>query len=150
MVKITQGMRQAVDHEKKGTSRAALYYGIFFVGMAVIIGGLVYFQIWRRKQTEWELNDPMALVKELDWVHQLSDPEKRFMQELSTKYALPSPLKLFVEPKYLLEAMESDSFISARSLVRRLLSKLFDITPEGNTATPGSIIDTSLHSQFKQ
>jgi hypothetical protein len=72
----------------------------------------------------------MALVKELVFVHQLSDQEKRFMQELSERYALTSPLNLFVEPRFLLEALESDSYVSARTSVRRLLAKLFDIADE--------------------
>ena len=126
----TRRTRMRWDDVSGGFNRRTALYGTFLAIVVVIVAGLVYWQIRQRKQAEWELNDPMALVKELNFVHQLSDQEQRLMKELSDRKELSSPLKLFVEPKFLLEALESDSFVSARPSVRQLLSKLFDITDE--------------------
>ena len=92
----------------------------------------------------------MALVKELSVVHKLTEQEKKLMQEVSNRNALPSPLQLFVEPKFLLEAREDDSFIAAQPAVRRLLSKLFDIGAEGDENSimlPGMNSETLVYPQ---
>ena len=131
---VIQGMQRAGDPQKKEIGRAAWYYTFLLFGVAIVVAGVVCWRMWRQRRAEWELNDPMALVKELVFVHQLSDQDKRFMQELSEKNSLTSPLSLFVEPKFLLDALESDSFISAQTSVRRLLAKLFDITADEDDA----------------
>ena len=152
--RITEAVRQAADHEKKGTSKAIVVFGIIVAAVAAVAGGLVYWKIWHQKQIEWELNDPMALVKELNFVHQLSEQEKKLMQELAERNALPSPLKLFVEPKLLLEAWEDITFDPERPLVQHLLSKLFEITPEGieqenKTSTAIRVgADTTIYSSI--
>jgi len=139
--RITQALQKTVDPEEKNTSQSILHFGMFLAGLAVVIAGLVYWQIWRRGRAEWELNDPMALVQELTLAHQLSDQEKRLMQDISAKNSLSSPLKLFVDPKFLLETWEKDSALSL-STVRTLLSKLFDITMEnGESLTVAEELD---------
>ena len=135
------------------TWRSFLYYGMFFVVVAIVVGCLIYWQVLSQKKMDWEMNDPKALVQELNYVHQLSEQEKHVMQELSDKNALPSPLKLFVEPDFLLKALESDSFTPARSTVRQLLSKLFDITPEDSETSAvlsGMNSKTTLYSPRTQ
>ena len=131
---VTEGLRQAGDPEgrREFNSRVLPLYGAFFAGLTILIGGWYYWKVWKQKRAEWELNDPVALLKELNFVHQLSDQERQLMQELSDENSLSSPLKLFIEPKFLLEALKSDAFAAAQPSVRQLLSKLFDITPEGN------------------
>ena len=109
-------------------SRAFISYGIFLGITAVLIAGFLGWRVWRQKKKARELSDPMFLVYELNSAHQLSEPEKRVMQELSEKNSLPTSLKLFVEPKYLLDALENETFASSRLEVQQLLSKLFDIT----------------------
>lgn len=135
--RILQGFQNAGNPEvrKEGFVQALWHSTLLLAVIAAMVAGLFYWQAWQKKRMEWEVNDPMALVKELNFVHQLSDPEKRLMQELSKKNALSSPLKLFVEPKFLLAAWDDDSLRSSRSSVGRLLSKLFDITTEIGEAT---------------
>ena len=130
---IITAMQSVADNEKRHNDnrRMLFYYSLFLAGVIAVAVCLVYWQHRRRKQTEWELNDPMALVKELNFAHQLSEQEKRLMQEVSSKNTLSSPLQLFVEPKFLLDVWEDDSFVSSQPLVRRLLSKLFDIAVGG-------------------
>ena len=140
---LARGLQKEFSPDAERTNQAFLYYGSFFVVLAIIVAGLVYWQIWRRNRAEWALNDPMALIKELNYVHQLSDQEKRLMQEISDRNALPTPLKLFVEPKFLLEALENDLHISDRSSVRQLLSKLFDIAFEENDGVSGVLTDSA-------
>jgi hypothetical protein len=135
--RLSEGIQQGVNPEKKENSRVLWHYGIILICIAIVIAGLVYWQVWQKKRAEWEQNDPMALVKELNFVHQLSEQEKRVMQEISEKNALLTPLNLFVEPKFLLEALESDSFVAVYPSVRRLLAKLFDITDGGENAPSG-------------
>jgi len=64
----------------------------------------------------------------LNVAHQLSEPEKRLMQELSEKHSLATSLNLFIEPKYLLDALDNETFASSRPEVQQLLYKLFDVT----------------------
>ena len=132
---ITKALQQSVNPDEKNFGQTALQYGLFLTGIAVVIAGLVGWQVWQKRKREWELNDPMALVQELNFVHQLSEHEKRLMQELSTQNALLSPLKLFVEPKFLLETWENDFTSLSRPTVRQLLSKLFGITVEDREAS---------------
>jgi len=139
-------MRRTVDDASDFNRRAFQFYGFFFAFVAVVIAGLVYWQVWKRKKTEWEVNDPMALVKELNFVHQLSEQEKQLMRELSENNSLPSPLKLFVEPKFLLDALESDTFFDVQPSVRQLLSKLFGITTEESEISDVVGMDTELYS----
>ena len=134
-IPIIQGLQQAGDVEKRSAGRAFVTYCIFLAGTAVVTSGVVFWQIRRKKYAEWELNNPMALVKELYFIHQLSEPEKKLMQEISDKNSLSTPLQLFIEPKFLLKIWESGSFSASRPLVRRLLSNLFDIVAEGDEAT---------------
>ena len=93
----------------------------------VIISSFLGWQLWQRKRMDKIMNDPMFLVYELNSAHQLSEPEKRLMKELSEKNSLPTPLKLFVEPKYLLDAWENNAFAGSQPTLQQLLSKLFDI-----------------------
>ena len=145
------GLQNAGDPEKRGAGRyGVMYYILLFGVLTVLIAGLVYWQRLRREQMEWALSNPMALVGELSFVHKLSEQEKKLMLEVSNRNALPSPLQLFVEPKFLLEAWEDDSFVSVQPVVRRLLSKLFDIVTEGgeNTAMlSGMNSVTQVYSQ---
>jgi hypothetical protein len=149
-VRILTGLSNAGDPEKREAGRYGVMYYVFLIGIiTALIASLVYWQLLRKKRSEWELNHPMALFKELSFVHQLSEQEKLLMQKLSQRKALPSPLQLFVEPRFLLEAWEDDSFVSSQPLVRRLLSKLFDITTEGGelSAVAGMNSETKIFSQ---
>jgi len=129
--RVSRSLQKAFDSDPQRTSQTFLYFGTFLGGLAILSAGLVYWQMWRQKRMERELNDPMFLVYELSSAHQLSEQEKRVMQALSEKNSLPTPLKLFVEPRYLLDAWESDTFASSHREIRLLLSKLFDIIKEG-------------------
>jgi len=134
--RIITGLKTAGDPEKRNAGRSELMYTALFIGgTAVLIVGIVYGLLWQKKRMEWALHDPMALVQELNSVHQLSEQEKWLMLEVSKKNALPYPLQLFVEPKFLLAAWEDDSFVSSQPLVRRLLSKLFNITTESGESS---------------
>jgi hypothetical protein len=129
---IVQGIQRAADPQGRNAGRPGMgCYILFLIVGAVVIGGLVYWNLWRLKQLEWKQIDPMALAQELFLVHQLTEPEKRVMRDVSEKNALPTPLQLFVEPKFLLEALENDSLALYRNTIRRLLSRLFDIIIEG-------------------
>ena len=150
MDRIRQSFQEGFSPSSEKTSQNLRNFGLLIAAVVLVAAGVTSWQLWRRRQAEWALNDPMALIKELNYVHQLSDLEKRLMQELSQQNALPTPLKLFVEPKFLLDALESGSFVAARSSVRQLLSKLFDITAEGSE-TSGVLTDSSSkHSSPKQ
>jgi len=136
--RIITGFNIAGDPEKRIAGQPKTIHVVLLIGsIAAAIAGFVYWQLWREKRKATALNDPMILVKELSFAHQLSDREKRLMLEVSNKNSLPSPLQLFVEPTFLLVAWEDETFASSQPLVRRLLSKLFDITFEGgeNTGT---------------
>ena len=125
--RIAKSFKDAMDPAARQQSQALLNYGIFLGIAAVIVAGVVYWQMWRHKRAERELSDPVFLVNELNSAHQLSEQEKRLMRELSEKNSLATPLKLFIEPKFLLDAWESDAFATSQSEVQQLLSKLFDI-----------------------
>jgi len=127
MQRTSRSFQRAFDSDPRQTRREFLYYGIFLLVTAIGVAGFLGWQVWQRKRTERELNDPMFLIYELNSIHQLSEQEKRLMQELSERNSLPSPLKLFVEPKFLLDACESETFASYQTTARQLLSKLFDI-----------------------
>ena len=153
---LITGLQNAGDPEKREAGRyGTMYYVLFFSVLTVLIAGIVYWRVWQQKRMDWALNDPMALVEELSFVHQLSKQEQRLMLEISNRNALPSPLQLFVEPKFLLEAWEDESFVSTQPVVRRLLSKLFDITTEEGKNTTmltgmnsaGMNSATQVHSQ---
>ena len=152
--RIFQALQKAgsSDAKKEGLGQALRYSALTLAGIAVVIAGVLYWRTWKNKRTEWEINDPMALVKELNTVHQLSELEKRLMQELSKKNALSSPLQLFVEPKFLLAAWKDDSFTSSRSSVSRLLLQLFGIAAETGTAATvsGLNFDTIDYSHSGQ
>ena len=125
--RIAKAFQQDMNSSAQQQGQTLLNYGIF-LGIAAVIGaGLVYWQMWSHKRKERELSDPAFLVNELFSAHQLSEQEKRLMRELSEKNSLATPLKLFIEPKFLLDAWESDAFASSQSEVQQLLSKLFDI-----------------------
>jgi len=132
---VIQGLRQTGDPDAKNFGQTARKYGLFLAGIAAVVAGLVGWRRWQQRKAEWELNDPMALVLELSVAHQLSEREKRLMLDISVQRALSSPLELFVEPKFLLEALDNGAVGMSRSMVRQLLSKLFDITVEGNQAS---------------
>ena len=144
-----QEIQNAVDPENRGFYHSAVYYALFLFGVAVVIAGLFGWKIWQRKREEWEINDPMALVRELNHVHQLTEQEKHLMKELSAQNALPTPLSLFVEPKFLLEALGNNAFDPLRSTVRRLLLKLFDIIAEAgeSSSASGSEYETTIYSR---
>ena len=141
----------AGDPENRRVGRRDLMLIALCIGVpTVLIAGLVYWLQWHKKRTEWALNDPMALVKELSLVHQLSEQEKRFLLAVSNRNSLSSPLQLFVEPKFLLKAWEDDTFVSSQPLVRRLLYKLFDISTESgefSIVLPGMNSETQIYPQ---
>ena len=124
---ISDSFRMEFTHDPQQQGRALMNYGIFLGIVTVIFASFVAWQMWTRKRVERTLNDPMFLVYELNSAHQLSEQEKRLMLELSEKNLLSTPLKLFVEPKYLLDALENEKFVSSQPTVQILLFKLFDI-----------------------
>jgi len=125
--RISESFRQDFDPDARQSGRVMKNYAIFLGIAAALIACFVGWQMWRQKRLASEVNDPMFLVYELNSVHQLSEQEKRLMQELSEKNSLSTPLKLFVEPKYLLDAWQSETYASSQPTIRQLLSKLFDI-----------------------
>ena len=127
MERISRSLQRGFTDDTQQT-QTLISYGIFLGITAVLIIGFLGWQVWRQKRKARELSDPMFLVYELNSAHQLSDPEKRLMQELSEKHSLPTPLKLFVEPKYLLDALDNETFASSQPEVQQLLYKLFDVT----------------------
>jgi hypothetical protein len=145
---VRNSLRYAFDPETKQTGEALKYFAVSFTGLLVVVGGFVYWQIWRQKHLERALKDPTFLVQELNNVHRLSEPEKRLMQELSNNNDLSSPLDLFVEPKFLVDAYENEEFVSARPVMRHLLSKLFDISIEGGGDSTASktIMESAVFS----
>ena len=126
MDRVSRSLQQALTSETQ-QSRTLLHFAVFLGIAAAVLAGFLVWKMWRQKRKEKVLNDPMFLVYELNSAHQLSEQEKRLMQELSEKHSLPSTLKLFVEPKFLLDAWESEAFASSQPTVRQLLTKLFDI-----------------------
>ncbi|MDR0327567.1 MAG: hypothetical protein LBI05_04650 [Planctomycetaceae bacterium] len=149
---VIVGIQNAADPEKRtaGQNRP-LYYVLVFVVVPVLIAGIFYWRLLRQKRIERELNDPMFLFNELIFVHQLSVQEKSLIQKISDRNALTTPLQLFVEPSFLLEAWKDDSFVSSQPLVRRLLSKLFDMNTEGGESSTmsgmGSETKVYLHKE---
>jgi len=127
MDRISRSFQRAFADETQ-QSQALLSYGVFLGIAAAIIVAFLGWQVWRQKKKEKELNDPTFLVYELNAAHQLSEPQKRLMQELSEKHSLPTSLKLFIEPKYLLDALDNETFAPSRPEVQQLLYKLFDVT----------------------
>ena len=125
--RLSASFQKDFDPETKQQGQVLKNYGIFIGIVVVIVGSFVGWQMWRQNLRIKEVSDPSFLVNELISAHQLSEQEKRLMQELSEKNSLSSPLKLFVEPKYLLDAWQSGTFASSQSTIRQLLSKLFDI-----------------------
>jgi hypothetical protein len=125
--RISESFRKDFDPEARQSGRVLKDYAIFLGISAAIIACFIGWQVWRQKRLAREVSDPMFLVYELNSLHQLSEQEKRLMQELSEKNLLPTPLKLFVEPKYLLDAWQSETYASSQPTIRQLLSKLFDI-----------------------
>lgn len=125
--RISESFQQDMNPSTGQQWQSLLSYGLFVGVVAVSVVAFICWQMWRHRRMEWELNDPVFLVQELNSAHQLSEQEKRLMRELSEKHLLPSSLKLFVEPKFLLDAWDSDTFLSSRSEIQQLLSKLFDI-----------------------
>jgi hypothetical protein len=126
MRRVSGSIRRALESESLQWETLSSY-AIFLSVVAVLIAGYVGWQMWRQKRTIWELNDPIFLVNELNSAHKLSEQEKRLMRELSEKNSLSTPLKLFVEPKFLLDAWENETFPQSQLTVQQLLSKLFDI-----------------------
>jgi len=131
--RFSASFQKEFDPETRQNGRVLMNYGIFLGIVAVIVASYLGWRMWRQQWLAREVSDPMFLVYELNSVHQLSEQEKRLMQELSEKNSLPSPLKLFVEPKYLLDAWQNKTYASARPTIRQLLSKLFDIVTADST-----------------
>ena len=125
--RVSASLRRAFDPEAGQQSRLLLHYGIFLGIVAVMAGGFFVWKIWRQHRLVREMTDPAFLLSELNAVHRLSEQEKRLLQELAEQFSLASPLNLFVEPKFLLDAWNSETFSSSQPTIRQLLSKLFDI-----------------------
>ena len=124
---IQEAFRSEMNFDAQQQKQTLLYFAIFLAMVAITVAGMLYYKMLRQKRVAWELNDPVFLGSELSAAHQLSEQEKRLMREVSKTNSLPSPLKLFVEPKFLLDAWENETFSSSQPEVQRLLSKLFDI-----------------------
>jgi len=125
--RIGNSFQKGLSGDKPQQNQMLVNLAIFLGVAAMMISGFLGWQLWRRKRMERMLNDPMFLVHELNSAHQLSEPEKRLMKELSEKNSLPTPLKVFVEPKFLLDAWDNDTFTASQPILQQLLSKLFDI-----------------------
>ncbi|MCL2005906.1 MAG: hypothetical protein FWG73_07040 [Planctomycetaceae bacterium] len=125
--RVTQEISEGFKPSVEKTTNGFVSFGIVAVFAVIPFAAFFIWQAWKRQQDEKERNDPNGLLRELIRVHKLSDQEKHLIKRLSDRSALSSPLELFVEPKFLLDALKNDSWASAHPSVRRLLSKLFDI-----------------------
>jgi hypothetical protein len=123
------------DGDVQRKSRIILYYGVFFLGLGLLIVGVAYWQFRIRRHTELAVSDPNYLVKELNAAHQLTRDEIGIMRKIAEENALPNVLDLFVEPKLLLDILDNGRYKPYRPVVRVLLDKLFGIEtkPSGET-----------------
>ena len=125
---IAESFRRGLSQEPREQGRTLFAFAIFLGVVAVFVAAFVACRIWQQQRLEKQMNDPVFLVKELNFAHQLSEQEKRLMREISEKNLLSTPLKLFVEPQFLLDAWENEAFAASQPAVQQLLSKLFDIS----------------------
>jgi hypothetical protein len=133
---VITAIQSAGDPGKRAAGQyRRMYYLTLFGLVPALIAGIIYWRLLRQKRIERELSDPMVLFEELVFVHQLSPQEKTLIQKISSRSALPTPLQLFVEPKFLLEAWGDETMVPSHPLVRRLLYKLFDIATEGGESS---------------
>jgi hypothetical protein len=133
--KMTQSFQKELNPDQESIARTFIFYGVLFVSLAIIISGIIYWKMRWQKLKARETDDPMVLVQELIDAHRLSTDEKKVMQTVTAEESLPTSLPLFVEPKFLLTAIDKSTFRESRPVLRSLLTKLFDIEIEsdGNT-----------------
>ncbi|MDR3232751.1 MAG: hypothetical protein LBT46_03650 [Planctomycetaceae bacterium] len=126
---MQQSFRAAFDDDDPSAykSNALTYYGIFFTVLGCFIAGIFYWKFLLQKRAVQSLNNPVFLIKELNAAHQLTRDEISLMQKVSDFKTLPDALTLFVEPEYLLNALEDNAFAPSRHLISPLLHKLFGI-----------------------
>ena len=110
-----------------GGSGPSWVFLVFFICLAALAIGLVYFDIYIRRQDRTGIDNPLYLFTELVRVHELTRVEKQFLEDFADESNLVDPLPLFVEPEYFLSALDDDRFQESYEMIAYLLKKLFGI-----------------------
>lgn len=126
----TQTLKQMMgrDFNSKMYGGNLYFFIVFFMLLFAAVVGLVYYDT-NYRQNRSNLENPWLVFQELCKAHQLTRTERKFLKQLAQILQLDDPLPLFIEPKYLVGALENKNCAADRSSIEYFLRKLFDINP---------------------
>lgn len=139
-------LREALGRDFGPNSfRTNLYYIVFFMILAAVVGALIYYDVHYRRRFQSAYEDPDLLFKELCKAHELTRSERRFLRNFADRLDLDDPLPLFIEPNHFLAVMDDRDFTEFRPTIRYFLGKLFDLKTEESDAPTLQVDATTVY-----
>ncbi|MDR1479677.1 MAG: hypothetical protein LBJ00_12150 [Planctomycetaceae bacterium] len=144
-------MSQSMKNMKYENDNETLFgYLAAVIGfIALIVLGVLFerYLVYRMKVTA---DSPAALFVELCSAHQLTRMERNLVERVAEAADINDPLPIFVEPQYLLDAIENVNFRNYRQMIEYLLTKLFESKSESSVIKRSSILlQSELESDSK-
>ncbi|MDR1485225.1 MAG: hypothetical protein LBT09_10435 [Planctomycetaceae bacterium] len=117
---------------------------IGFIALIVLALLLERYFVYRMKTVA---DSPAALFVELCAAHQLTRMERNLLERVAESADMNDPLPVFMEPKYLQEAIDNRKFKDLQQMIEYLLTKLFENKSDSSILKRSSIlIQSELNS----
>ncbi|MDR1052844.1 MAG: hypothetical protein LBL39_01605, partial [Planctomycetaceae bacterium] len=138
------------DRKYENDNETLFGYLAAVIGLiALIVLGVLLerYLMYRMKMTA---DSPSALFIELCAAHQLTRMERLLVERVAELADIDDPLPVFVEPKYLADAIDNLNFRNSRQMIEYLLTKLFESKAESSVIKRSSILlQSELDSEIK-
>ncbi|MDR2345976.1 MAG: hypothetical protein LBE18_07910 [Planctomycetaceae bacterium] len=120
------------------------------IGFLTLIAVAVIFERYLVYRMKITADSPTALFIELCAAHQLTRMERSLIERVAEAADINDPLPIFIEPKYLQNAIDNPIFRSLRQSIEYLLAKLFETKSETSIIKRSSIlIQSELNNESK-
>ncbi|MDR1291105.1 MAG: hypothetical protein LBK06_07890 [Planctomycetaceae bacterium] len=138
------------DRKYENDNETLFGYLTAVIGLiALIVLGVLLerYLMYRMKVTA---DSPSALFIELCAAHQLTRMERLLVERVAEAADINDPLPVFMEPKYLADAIDNLNFKNSRQMIEYLLTKLFESKAESSVIKRSSILlQSELDSEIK-
>jgi hypothetical protein len=135
--KMSKSMRNL---EYENDNESFFGYFTFVIGIIALIILAVLFERYLMYRVKLTADSPAALFVELCAAHQLTRMERHLIERVAEVADISDPLPVFMEPKYLTDAMENENFQDVKQIIEYLSIKLFESKLDSSILKRSSIL----------
>ncbi|MDR2762281.1 MAG: hypothetical protein LBB88_06720 [Planctomycetaceae bacterium] len=132
--------RSLRDVKYENDNETVFGYLTAVIGFIALIAVAVIFERYLAYRMKTTADSPSALFIELCAGHQLTRMERNLIEQVAKNADINDPLPIFIEPKYLINAINKQVFQNSQQAIEYLLAKLFESKSESSIIKRSSIL----------